>query len=162
MEIWKDIKGYEGLYQVSNLGRVRSLNRIDSLGRWRCGKIKATVDNGNGYKLVNLKHKGKQKMVTVHKLVAEAFILNPDNLPCINHKDENKYNNCVNNLEWCTYKYNNNYGTLRTRSAISNINNPKVAKRIKCIETGVIYPSIAEAERQLHIHNSNIVACLHR
>ena len=92
IEVWKDIKDYEGLYQISNLGRVKSLNRIDSLGRNVPEKIKAIVDNGNGYKVVNLKRNGKQKLCTVHRLVAEAFIPNPDNLPCINHKDENKTN----------------------------------------------------------------------
>ena len=176
MEEWRDIHGYEGIYQVSNLGRVRSLDRVTSLGRIVSGKIKAACDNGNGYLVVNLKYNGKQKMRTVHKLVAEAFInrnnfkFMPDenknditltNLQ-VNHKDENKTNNIVSNLEWCTHKYNNNYGTMRQRCAEKHINHENTSKKIKCVETGVIYPSIAEAERQLHIHGSNIVACLHR
>ena len=162
MEIWRDIQGYEGIYKISNLGRVKSLNRIDSLGRNVPEKIKAIVDNGNGYKVVNLKRNGKQKLFTIHRLVAKAFIPNPDNLPCVNHKDENKANNYANNLEWCTHEYNNNYGTCRIRSAVSNVNNPKISKKIRCVETGIIYPSIAEAARQLRIYDSNIVACLHR
>ena len=106
LEIWKDIKDYEGLYQVSNLGRVRSLPKVDRLGRVHNGKIKAQVNNGSGYLIVNLKHNGKQKMKTVHRLVAETFISNDDNLPEINHIDGNKVNNRVDNLEWCTRSEN--------------------------------------------------------
>lgn len=162
MEIWKNInlKGYEDFYQVSNLGRVRSVDKVDSLGRLIRGKIKSNANNGNGYLVVNLKNNGKQKMVTVHRLVAEAFIENPKNLPCVNHKDENKTNNKVNNLEWCDHKYNNSYGTAHIRSAKAHINHPNMSKKVICVETGVIYPSIAEVERQLGICSSNIVVCL--
>lgn len=177
MEEWRDIQEYEGIYQISNLGRVRSLNRIDRLGRIVKSRIKTACDNGNGYLVVNLKYDGKQKMMTIHKLVAEAFILNKNTFKSmpdenrdkinlddlqVNHKDEDKQNNCVSNLEWCTHKYNNNYGTMRERTAKKHINHPDTSKAIKCIETKIVYPSIAEAERQLHIHGSNIVACLHR
>lgn len=115
-------------------------------------------------------------MYTIHKLVAEAFLdkSNFKKMPeenivdidinklHINHKDENKVNNCIDNLEWCTQKYNNNYGTARIRSGIRHRNHPKISKKILCIETGEIYPSIAEAARQLCINSSNLVACLHR
>lgn len=100
MEIWKDIKGYEGLYQVSNLGNVKSLKTNKNLYYSKSGK----------YYRVGL-FKGKRKMYSIHRLVAEAFILNPNNYPCVNHKDCNTFNNEINNLEWCTYKQNNNYGS---------------------------------------------------
>lgn len=160
-EVWKNIsiKDYEDFYQVSNLGRVRSVDKVDSLGRLIRGKIKASTNNGNGYLVVNLKNNGKQKMVTIHRLVAEAFIPNPYNLPQINHKDENKLNNKVENLEWCDAKYNNSYGTAHIRSAMAHINHPNMSKKVICVETGIIYPSIAEAERQLGVRSSNIVVC---
>ena len=111
-EICKDIKGYEGKYQVSNLGRVWSIKNQKYLKYWvnRCG-----------YHLVGLMSKnGKQKHEQIHRLVALAFIENPNNYPQVNHKDENKGNNCVENLEWVTAKQNCNYGT-RTERAVEKI-----------------------------------------
>lgn len=112
MEEWRDIPGYEGIYQVSNLGRVRSLDR--KVHHWKGGfsLIKGRIltpnkQNTKGYYRVKLDNKYR----AVHRLVAMAFIPNPDNLPQVNHKDENKLNNNVNNLEWCDNKYNTNYGT---------------------------------------------------
>ena len=110
-EEWRPIKDYEGLYEVSNMGRVKSLKRHDTLGREKEEKILALANDRLGYKMVSLCKDGKRTMYKVHRLVAIAFIPNPDNLPIINHKDENKSNNNVCNLEWCTYKYNSNYGT---------------------------------------------------
>jgi hypothetical protein len=119
-EIWKDIKEYEGLYQVSNLGRVKSIERkVDIYSRKNKKYYKRTIKQkfikygGNtiGYVNVALSKDGYTKPMYVHRLVAEAFIPNPNNYPVINHKDENKENNTVDNLEWCTIKYNNNYGT---------------------------------------------------
>jgi hypothetical protein len=101
MTEWRAIKGYEGLYEVSDTGLVRSLDRTDRLNRFKRGAIKATCDNGRGYLCVNLKANGKQAQKTVHRLVATAFIANPDNLPEVNHIDGNKVNNSVSNLEWC-------------------------------------------------------------
>lgn len=111
-EIWKDIEGYEGKYQVSNLGRVRSLNYNHT------GEIKLLKQSTNkyGYKLVGLCKNGKEKKYQVHRLVAIAFIPNPNNLPIINHKDEDSSNNNVDNLEWCTQEYNVNYGTRNERA----------------------------------------------
>ena len=100
-EIFKDIKNYEGLYQVSNLGRVYSYykNKILFPG------------NNKGYLQINLTKDKISKKFFIHRLVAETFIPNPNNLPCVNHIDEDKTNNCVDNLEWCSYKYNINYGS---------------------------------------------------
>ena len=114
MEIWKDVVYFEGLYQVSNLGRVKSLN-YSRTGREKVLKPSKT----NGYLQVYLYKEGKSKRFSIHRLVAFAFIPNPNNLPIVNHKDEDKSNNCVDNLEWCTVAYNNNYGTKNQRQAES-------------------------------------------
>lgn len=112
-EVWKDIKGYEGLYQVSNFGRIKSLERkrIDR-NQILPEKILSIRKKENGYLTVSLNKNTKDKKHLVHRLVAQAFIPNIDNKPCINHKDENKTNNNVDNLEWCTHKYNSNYNNL--------------------------------------------------
>lgn len=111
IEIWKDIHGYEGEYQVSNTGQVRSLNYLHT------GEVKPLKQNtdGNGYKVVTLYKNGKKKTCRVHRLVAIVFLPNPNNLPMVNHKDEHPSNNNVNNLEWCTSEYNNNYGTKKEK-----------------------------------------------
>lgn len=110
-QCWRDIEGYEGLYQVSNTGRVRSLN----YGRTGKTKVlKQSTDKG-GYKNVNLHKSGKYKTCKIHRLVAQAFIPNPNDLPEVNHIDENKANNQVSNLEWCDRTYNCNYGTYKQR-----------------------------------------------
>lgn len=113
-EIWKDVLGYEGKYQVSNLGRVKSLERrckSKDYTRRVPGKIRAQTLDTYGYPIVSLNLDGKKKTRTIHRLVAEAFIPNPNNYSEINHKDENKQNNAVENLEWCTTQYNSSYGT---------------------------------------------------
>ena len=110
MEEWRDIEGYEGLYQISNLGRVKSFPRPTTPG----GILKINKRK-DGYCSVMLCKNGKTKRFSVHRLVAQAFIPNPNNLPIINHKDENPSKNIVDNLEWCDYEYNNNYGTLPKR-----------------------------------------------
>lgn len=102
METWKDIKGYEGKYQVSNMGKVRNILTGNLLSAY-----------SGRYSQVHLGPKNNQKTVRIHRLVAEAFIPNPDNLPLVNHKDENKMNNCVDNLEWCTALYNLTYGSRK-------------------------------------------------
>ena len=108
-EIWKDIPGYEGLYKVSNLGNVKSLN-------WRnTGEEKNLwlKPHNKGYLQVELANGGTKKCFVVHRLVAIAFIPNPDCLPQVNHKDEDKTNNCVENLEWCSRSYNARYSLDR-------------------------------------------------
>ena len=119
-EIWKDVVGYEGLYQVSNLGRVRGLDRLVKHSgehmRIQKGRIlKGLVHSKDGYVYVGLYKKGKYKKIKVHRLVGLAFIENPQNKPMINHIDENKENNKLDNLEWCTAKENENHGTKRER-----------------------------------------------
>ena len=126
-EEWRPIEGYEGLYEVSNTGRVRSLDRyVKGKGesyRLQKGKMLSPIKNKYGYLQVNLCCNGKNKMFLVHRLSAQAFIPNPDNLPEINHKDENPGNNSVDNLEWCDRSYNNNYGTRKDKVRDTNIKN---------------------------------------
>lgn len=122
-EIWKPVMGYEGYYECSNLGRVRSVdryvnNRHKNGLQFKRGQILKTASQ-RGYRILILSKEGKQVCKKVHRLVAESFIPNPDNLPFVNHKDENKTNNCVDNLEWCTVKYNSNYGTA-TEKRLNN------------------------------------------
>lgn len=115
-EVWKDIPNYEGLYQVSNLGRVKSFRRSSKYRNAKEFILKPTLAN-NGYCQVTLyRSSSDKKKFLVHRLVAESFIPNPDGLPQINHKDEDPANNAASNLEWCTAKYNNLYGTARVRS----------------------------------------------
>ena len=106
-EIWKPIDGFEN-YEVSNLGRVKSL---------KYGKILKPQNNGNGYLFVHLCRNGKSKQFCVHRLVATAFIPNPKGFKQVNHRDEVKTNNCVENLEFCNAKYNNSYGTRMEKVA---------------------------------------------
>lgn len=112
-EIWKSIKDLKG-YEVSSLGNVRSIDRSiigkDGVKQHFKGNIISKFKDSRGYIAVTLTYKNNYKRFLVHRLVAEAFIPNPNNYPCINHKDENKSNNNVDNLEWCTVKYNNSYG----------------------------------------------------
>ena len=121
-EIWKPVDGFEGIYEVSNYGRVKSLARdIDHNGFIRHRKeriLKPIRRNRQGYMSVNL-YTGKHQftMYAIHRLVGAAFLPNPDGLPFINHKDENPMNNRADNLEWCTQTYNTNYGTCPARIA---------------------------------------------
>ena len=109
-KIWKLIIGYENLYKINNYGEVLSL---------RSNKILKPNNNGIGYFIIQLCKNGKRKNYLIHRLVAEHFLDNPNNLPEVNHKDEDKSNNFVNNLEWCKHKYNMNYKQLQKRQQIS-------------------------------------------
>ena len=124
MEEWRDIKGYEGLYQVSNEGRVKSLN-YHRQGVEQVLKLQITE---RGYKRVVLCD-GVCKIYFVHRLVAEAFIPNPNNFPIINHKDENPSNNIAENLEWCDYKYNNTYNDRHVKCS-NKISKSKQGKKM--------------------------------
>lgn len=114
MEEWRAVPGYEGLYEVSNMGNVRNVRRNTLL---------KLSKNNNEYIRVCLCKNCIRTLLSVHRLVAQAFIPNPNNLPQVNHKDEDKTNNNVDNLEWCTAKYNINYGTARIRAKETNIKN---------------------------------------
>lgn len=118
LEEWRDVRGYEGFYQVSNLGRVKSIGRYVGckgyVTRFYPGRI-MKQDTTRGYKRCTLSKNNITKRYQVHRLVAVAFIENPKGLPFVNHKDENPSNNNVDNLEWCTPKYNSNYGTCIER-----------------------------------------------
>ncbi len=111
IEEFRDIPGYEGLYQISNLGNVKSLHYNKSN---RQVILKPRMSR-HGYCRVGLHLKGKSKDFYIHRLVANAFLDNPNNLSDINHKDEDKTNNCVDNLEWLSHKENMNYGTIKQR-----------------------------------------------
>lgn len=149
VEVFIDIKGYEGLYQVSNYGRVRSLN-YNHTGETRV--LKPRKDT-KGYLLVHLCKNGKQKNCKIHRLVATAFIPNPDELPCVNHIDECKTNNIVTNLEWCTVKYNTNYGTAIERRSKRVYQYTKDGSFVRS------YPSQMEAERQTGYDDGYISNC---
>ena len=160
------MKGYEGLYEVSNLGNVRSLDRY--VNHWqggKClkrGKLLAFGHNKGGYNLVKLCDNGREQTHKVHRLVAQAFIPNPDNLPWVNHKDENPANNAADNLEWCTARYNALYGTAPTRRRDKLLNNKTQSKTVQMIRNGAVvatFDSVMQVERDLGYGHGNISKC---
>lgn len=123
-EDWRTIEGTDGNYSVSNLGNVRRNEHYTEVtpgifNYYRERLLKPTTES-SGYLIVKLQVGKKAVVKKIHRLVAETFIHNPNNLPCVNHKDENRQNNCVDNLEWCTYKENANYGTRNERLRIAS------------------------------------------
>lgn len=158
MEVWRDVKGYEGKYQVSNYGNVKSIERKtkrnDGVLYTVLGKAKKPTKWGAGYEVVNLWKSNKQHMEYVHRLVAEAFIKNPENKPYINHIDGNKTNNNVDNLEWCTAHENADHAW---RTGLR-----KGSKPIRCVETGEIFPGSNKASMMIcgsRRMQSSISAC---
>lgn len=164
-EIWRSIPGYEE-YEISNRGRVKRLTYDKPV----CGgsfqhcneRILSPQPRKNGYQAVMLSKKGVVKSFLIHRLVAIVFIPNPDNLPQVNHKDENPSNNCIDNLEWCDQKYNSNYGTSKERISLK-LKNGVLSKPVQqyTMEGRFIkeYPSAIEASRVLGLAVSGIVSC---
>lgn len=150
-EEWQDIAGYEGLYQVSNLGRVKSLNY------GRTGKEKILSPGNNwGYQMVSLYKNGIRKQFKIHRLVAETFIPNPDNFSQINHRDENRKNNRVNNLEWCSVQYNLTYNNRHIKAT------RKLAKKIGCFKDGKlikVYDAVRDVKKA-GFHDGNVCSAL--
>lgn len=164
IEIWKPVRDYEGLYEVSNLGRVKSLSKFhctsknySSLGYWSKEKILKPIIGVQGYLYVNLYKNKKHNFKRIHILVAQAFIKNPNKFPMINHKDENVMNNVVSNLEWCDNKYNLNYGTVQERKA-QKLNKPILQFDLNgnFIKE---YESITQASKELNNSLNNISQC---
>lgn len=173
-EIWKDVVGYEGLYQVSNLGNVRSLNRIvKDLTRERYqnikGKLMKKFLSKHGYLYVDLRNHNK-KQHYIHRLVAEAFIPNPENKLQVNHIDGNKQNNCVSNLEWCTESENRTHAfkTGLQKSPMKGLigkNNPLSRKVNQYDLNGTLikqWDSMSEIEKKLGIHSGKISCCCNK
>ena len=168
--MYKDIERYKGKYQIDEEGNVKSLNYR---GNTNIEHLLKPLERGSsGYLYVDLyDFNGKCRKESIHRLVAETFIPNPNNLPCVNHKDENKKNNSISNLEWCSYKYNSNYGSLPKRLS----NNAKVnstwqsaveKSKIKVRQYNLdgkyikTWDSFADIAKDFHLTNaSNIVAC---
>lgn len=145
-EIWCPVKNYESLYEVSDQGRVKSLK----YGKERILKPGRT---SSGYLSVALHKNGEQNTNLIHRLVAQTFIPNPDNLPQVNHIDENKENNSVQNLEWCNSKYNNNYGTHNQRISKPILQFTKDGEFVK------EWKSMKDVQRNLKYSQGNISQC---
>lgn len=162
MEIWKDIKGYENLYQVSNTGKIKSLERYGnskSNGKFLIKeKIRKTTTTTAGYEYVVLANNGKNKTILVHRLVAETFIPNPENKKCVNHKDENKSNNNVENLEWCDYEYNNTYKDIHLRRNTDNVVRKIIQYDLDMREIKR-WDSVCAAAKFYNAASTNIIKC---
>lgn len=162
-EEWRQVIEYEGLYQVSSLGRVKSLKDNNDKSR---EKILRQVKLKNGYLKVNLWKNGKIKNCTVHRLVANAFIPNPSGFRCVNHRNEDKTDNCIGNLEWCDQKYNVNFGSVikrrvanidykaRTENTDYKARTAKMDYKVKVANTD--YKAIAEKlSKQVYQYDKN-------
>ena len=150
--MWRPVVGYEGLYEVSNKGRVKNS---------KTGKILKPYSTGHKYLHVRLTKNGVDKNHKIHRLVAMAFIPNPNNLPCVNHKDCYRTNNVVENLEWCSYSYNNNYKDANERRSKTLTNGVTSKPVLQYDGTMLIrkWPSLSEVERSLGFSHGNISSC---
>lgn len=160
MEIWKDIQNYERIYQVSNLGRVRSLSREVKSGQKTLSlkdKIRKLNPNGNGYLNLLLHKEGIKKAYRVHRLVAEAFIPNPTNLPEVNHIDGDKLNNSVSNLEWCDKSHNEIHARHLGLKTFKSICKPVIR-----LEDGKEYNSIAKASKDIGVHRGTVAQAIYK
>lgn len=152
-EVWRDVVGYEGLYEVSNMGRVNSFPKLNNKNPvYHSKRELKLVKNGDGYYRVSLSRDGCDKRVFVHKLVAQAFIKNPENKPQVNHKDSNIKNNTVGNLEWCThsenmkhgYKYGNKKRMLGQNNFSSKLRTEEVTKIRTLYSEGVVQTELSK------------------
>ena len=145
-EHWRDIPGYNGEYKISNFGRVLSLKGSRE-------RIRPSFKNSRGYSVISLSKNGVHKTFKIHRLVAESFIQNPEKLSEINHIDGNKQNNRAENLEWVTRKEN-------IRHSIEVLGNkpkgPLQPRKVRCVETGVIYDSLKDAASSVNGASSNL------
>lgn len=169
-EIWMPIPDYEGFYEVSNTGKIRSVYRYRR-------ELKPIISN-SGYKRVDLFKNKVRQQVSIHRIVAKVFCDNPFNKPCVNHKDENRLNNNANNLEWVTYKENRNYGTAEKRrrahidysreiyKITARNNGKKTARPVSMFTKDGKYlksfESAAEASRQTGIYITTITRAIKR
>lgn len=145
-EVWRYIESYEDVYEVSNLGNVR---------RKYTNKQLSYNVHKTGYLNVHLSHAPRLSRPNIHRLVAEAFIPNPENKPQVNHIDEDKTNNRADNLEWVTAKENINHGTRTKRAGQAQ------SIKIKCLETGVIYDSLIDCAKKLNVDNGDLSRVIH-
>lgn len=167
IEQWKTIQGYEGYYEVSNLGRIKSLERYTTTNHLIKEKILKTSIMKNGYEIVRLSKDGIKKTYLVHRLVAQAFISNPENKPHIDHIDTNRLNNKVENLKWVTLSENmNNPKTLEKfigennpMSKFTGGKNP-ASKSVYCIELDMTFETITEASKYVNVHRTAVSACV--
>lgn len=159
-EIWKTITETEGKYEISNLGRVRGVDRYARVcgggQRFVKGRIIKPCVCTNKYLTLNASMGKNTKHLLIHRLVAQYFIPNPHNYPEVNHKDENPQNNRVDNLEWCTPKYNCNYGT-RNQRCMEKVIKKSVKQLSLNGDVIMIYPMIIEAERKTGVDSSQII-----
>ena len=160
-ELWKDIKDFEGLYQISNLGNIKSLPKKHNLKNGHSyiqkEQILKPFKNNKGYLQIALVKNGKHYKRQVHNLVATTFIENPNNYIEINHKDENSTNNIVSNLEWCNSTYNNNYGNCKRK--ISEANSIKINQYDLQDNFIKQWNSMKEASETLKLSRGNICLC---
>ena len=169
-EIWMPVQGYEGIYDVSNLGRVRSLTRVVSIYSYLTNtmfertiesRIKSIHHDKYGYGMVNLKKNGEHRTEKVHRLVAKAFIPNPQNKPCVDHINGVRDDNRVENLRWLSLADNNRvYRKEQLSEEEQERRNNATRKKVICIETGEIYKSIAAAAKAFNVVNQSISACV--
>lgn len=159
-EEWRAVPGYEGLYEVSNMGRVRSLDRWvkghKGTPYFKPGRLLSIVIDHKGYCVVNLRTRNRQY---VHRLVAVTFLSNPNDLPMVNHKDENRANNKVDNLEWCDNRYNLNYGSVKDKMRRHCLTRKPVLQIDK--EGNVVneFESLSDAAKCVGVPYQNIAFC---